>query len=196
MPESAFVYDSVRVGPATPLAAIAAASRTTVDAVQELNPQILRGMAPPRDSIDVRIPLGAGAGFARRLAALPKGERVGVHTVRSRSGEYVSTIARKHGITTRELDEFNPGLRRYKSGRLVPGQAVLVPIKAVAVAARAVPNPSIELYGAVGGSHVVRKGETLGGLALKYHTSVARLKALNRLHRNTIYIGQKLRISR
>jgi len=196
VPESAFVYDSVRVGPATPLAAIAVASRTTVEAVQELNPQILRGMAPPRDSIDVRIPLGAGAGFARRLAALPPADRVGVHTVRSRSGEYVSTIARKHGITTKELDEFNPGLRRYKSGKLVPGQVVLVPIKAVAVAARAVPNPSIELYGVVGGRHVVRKGETLGGLAIKYHTTVARLKALNGLHRSTIYIGQKLRISR
>lgn len=195
-PESAFVYDSVRVGPATPLAAIAAASGTSVAAVQELNPQILRGMAPPRDSIDVRIPLGAGADFARRLAALPKAERVGAHTVRSRSGEYVSTIARKHGITTKQLDEFNPHLRRYKSGRLVPGQEVLVPIKAVAVAARSVPNPSIELYGLVGGRHVVRKGETLSGLAVKYHTTVARIKALNNLRRSTIYIGQKLRISR
>ncbi|MDE3172211.1 MAG: transglycosylase SLT domain-containing protein, partial [Gemmatimonadota bacterium] len=195
-PESAFVYDSVRVGPATPLAAIARASGTSVASLEDLNPQILRGMAPPDDSIQVRIPPGGAAGFWARYDSLPRADRVGVRRVRSRSGEYSSTIARKFGLTLKQLDDFNPKLRRYRSGHLVPGQLVLVPTRAVAEAARAVPNPSIELYGLAGGRHVVRKGETLGGLALKYHTTVARIKALNGLHRNTIYIGQKLRISR
>jgi peptidoglycan lytic transglycosylase D len=195
-PESAFVYDTVRVGPATPLAAIAAASGSTVAAVQELNPQILRGMAPPNDSIEVRIPLGASERFDSSFAALPEAARVGAHTVSAKSGQYASTIARKYGITEHQLEEFNPHLRRYKSGHLVPGQPVLVPTRAVAVAARDVPNPSIELYGLVDGLHVVRKGETLSGLAAKYHTTVARIKALNRLRHDTIRIGQKLRISR
>ncbi|HVA58468.1 MAG TPA: LysM peptidoglycan-binding domain-containing protein [Gemmatimonadaceae bacterium] len=195
-PESAFVYDSVRVGPTTPLAAIAAASGTTVAALQELNPQILRGMAPPDDSIDVRIPVGTAARFDTSFAALSPSERIGARTVRAKSGEYASTVARKYRITVHQLEEFNPHLRRYKSGHLVPGQSVLVPTRAVADAARAVPNPSIELYGLAGGVHVVRKGETLGGLAAKYHTTVAHIKALNRLRHDTIRIGQKLRISR
>ena len=55
-----FVYDSVRVGPATPLAAIAKASGATVEQIVRLNPQILRGMTPPRDSVRVRIPIGSG----------------------------------------------------------------------------------------------------------------------------------------
>ncbi len=195
-PESAFVYDSVRVGPATPLAAVARASGTTVAVLQELNPQILRGMAPPDDSIQVRIPVGSAGGFWARYGSLPRADRVGLRRVRSRSGQYSSTIARKYGLTLKQLDEFNPKLRRYRSGHLVPGQIVLVPTRAVADAARSVPNPSVELYGLVNGRHVVRKGETLSGLAVKYHTTVARIKALNRLHRNAIYIGQKLRISR
>jgi peptidoglycan lytic transglycosylase D len=194
-PESAFVYDSVRVGPLTPLAAIARASGTTVDTLEELNPQILRGMAPPDDSIAVRIPAGSAARFDSAFAALPSAERTGAHTVRSRSGQYISTIARKYHLTSKELEEFNPKLRRYQSGHLVPGQQVLVPIRSVAEAARAVPNPAIELYGLVDGRHKVKRGETLSGLALKYHTTVKHIMALNRLRSDRIYIGQSLRIT-
>ncbi len=194
-PESAFVYDSVRVGPLTPLAAIASASGTTVAELQTLNPQILRGMAPPNDSIQVRIPPGSGATFDSTFSALPRDERVGAHYVRSRSGQYASTIARRYHLTTRQLEEFNPKLRHYRSGHLVPGQHVLVPTHAVVAAARPVPNPNIELYGLIDGRHVVRRGETLSGLAVKYHTTVRHIKALNRLKGNMIYIGEKLRIT-
>ena len=40
--------------------------------------------------------------------------------------------------------------------------------------------------------HVVRKGETLGKIASKYHTSVNNLKAMNHLHSTNLRIGQKL----
>ena len=194
-PESTFVYDSVRVGPLTPLPAIASASGTTVEELEDLNPQILRGMAPPHDSIQVRIPLGSTARFDSAFARLPAAERRGARTIRSRSGEYISTIARKYHLTNKQLEEFNPKLRRYRSGHLVPGQQVIVPTRAVADAARSVPNPAIELYGLVNGRHVVRKGETLSGLALKYHTTVKHLMALNRLKHDMIFIGQTLRIT-
>lgn len=42
--------------------------------------------------------------------------------------------------------------------------------------------------------HVVRRGETLGHIALKYRVSVANLKRWNNLRSNNIRIGQKLRI--
>ncbi|MGH7668376.1 MAG: LysM peptidoglycan-binding domain-containing protein [Gemmatimonadaceae bacterium] len=194
-PESAFVYDSINVGPMTSLAAVASASGTTVDALEELNPQILRGMAPPGDSIQVRIPPGSASRFDSSFAALPSAVRTGARVIRSRAGDYLSTIARKYQLTNRQLEEFNPKLRRYTSGHLVPGQQVIVPTRAVAVAARSVPNPAIELYGLVNGHHVVRKGETLSGLAVKYHTTVKHLMALNHLRRDMIFIGQTLRIT-
>ncbi len=194
-PESAFVYDSVTVGPMTPLAAVASASGSTVDALEDLNPQILRGMAPPKDSIQVRIPLGSAVRFDSTFVTLPKAERTGARLVRSRKGEYISTIARKYHLTNAQLEAFNPKLRRYTSGHLVPDQTVIVPTRAVAEAARDVPNPAIELYGLVDGRHVVRKGETLSGLAVKYHTTVKHLMALNHLKRDMIFIGQTLRIN-
>ncbi len=40
--------------------------------------------------------------------------------------------------------------------------------------------------------HTVRKGETLGKIASKYHTSVNNLKAMNHLHSTNLRVGQKL----
>lgn len=42
--------------------------------------------------------------------------------------------------------------------------------------------------------HRVRSGETLGGIAIKYRTSVASIKRWNNLRSNTIRIGQRLSI--
>ena len=76
-----FAYDSVRVGPRVPLAAIATAAGTTVPVIQELNPHILRGMTPPRDSMKVRIPVGTIAQFDAAFNALPEEARLGAKVV-------------------------------------------------------------------------------------------------------------------
>src|SRR5215468_267530 len=66
----AIIYDSVRVGPATPLAAIAHAVGVDLLAVLDLNSHILRGMTPPADSIFVRVPAGRADGFTVAFSAL------------------------------------------------------------------------------------------------------------------------------
>jgi membrane-bound lytic murein transglycosylase D len=187
-------YDSVRVGPGTPLAAIAHAAGTDVAQLKTLNPQILRGMTPPKDSLTVRIPDGSAEGFNDAFAALPKSERVGLATVVSKKGDRTETIATRTGISARQLAIFNPKLKRLKSGKLVPGQTVLVPTAAVAVAALAVPDPSIERYPSSRSKtiHVVKSGETLGGIAKKYHTTTAVLMKANGLRRALIFPGQSL----
>lgn len=40
----------------------------------------------------------------------------------------------------------------------------------------------------------VHRGDTLNRIARKYHTSVYRLKRLNHLRGDTIYVGQRLRV--
>lgn len=44
--------------------------------------------------------------------------------------------------------------------------------------------------------HVVKKGETLGKIAAKYHTTVTSLKSLNHLHTSSLRIGQKLLVKK
>ncbi|GIC77861.1 N-acetylmuramoyl-L-alanine amidase [Moritella sp. F3] len=43
-------------------------------------------------------------------------------------------------------------------------------------------------------THIVSKGESLSVIASSYGTTVSRIKQLNRLTKNTVYIGQKLKI--
>jgi lysozyme len=44
-------------------------------------------------------------------------------------------------------------------------------------------------------TYVVRKGDTLSGIAAKYHTSVSKLVKLNGIKDpNKIYVGQKIRL--
>lgn len=191
-----FTYDSVRVGPALPVAAIAKASGATVAQILDLNPQILRGMTPPRDSIRVRIPLGSAATFDSLLRALPQEERVGVKRVLTKKSDYPETVAERYGIRTKQVLLFNPKAERSKkTGRLAAGQVLLIPTAAVAAAATDAPDPSIERYSRGTRTHVVRRGESLGLIAKHYHTTVKSIMALNGLKRSIIFPGQSLVVS-
>jgi membrane-bound lytic murein transglycosylase D len=195
-PQPAFVYDSVRVPASTPLAAIAKAAGTTVPVLRELNPHILRGMTPPRTNFLVRIPPGTGLGFDSVFAGLPKTDRVATKTIESKKGDTVDRLAEKNSISAASLELFNPHLRRLKpSGKLVPGQAILVPSRPVALAALNVPDPSIEKY--AGGTrrlkvHTVKRGETVRIIARKYDTTPERIMRLNGLRKPVIFPGQSL----
>src|SRR5215212_1681320 len=80
-------YDSVRVGPGTPMAAIAHAASVGVADVLALNPHVLRGITPPKDSFYVRLPAGKADSLPTALASLPDSERLGIRTATSKKGE-------------------------------------------------------------------------------------------------------------
>jgi membrane-bound lytic murein transglycosylase D len=194
--EPEVTYDSVRVGPVTALAAVAHAADTSVDAIRDLNPHILRGVTPPRDSFFVRVPTGRADSAATALAAMPKTEKLGLVAVESKKGDNFASIARKHGVTSRQVELYNPKVKTLKSGNLPAGTMVLVPTAAVGSIAVSVPDPEIERYGSSSGgastTHVVKRGETLGGIAKKYGTSTETLMRLNGMKKSVIFAGQSL----
>ena len=184
-------YDTVRVGPETPLAAIAKAGGVSVDDVRDLNPQVLRGVTPPRDSLTVRVPVGKAAGFDSAYAALPEEDRKAFTRVTTKKGATMVSTARRGGITTKQLKWYNPKLKATKSGTLPVGRTVLVPSPAVVAGAYDIPDPAIERYGSSRGrTHIVRRGESLGLIAKRYKTSVNTLMRLNGLRKSVIYPGQ------
>ena len=144
--EPAFAYDSVVVRGSLPLAAIARAAGAAGAAIVELNPHLLRGMTPPRESTTVRLPVGLANGFSAAFAALPLDALVATSVVESKKGDTADRLAGKYGISARSLIAFNPNLRTLKSGRLAPGQSVLLPAPSVADLALRVPDPSIEKF--------------------------------------------------
>jgi membrane-bound lytic murein transglycosylase D len=193
-----FAYDSVRVGPQTPLAAIALAAGTSVDAIKDLNPHILRGMTPPGKAIQVRLPVGTAIDFDSAFAALDESHRVAVKRVVVKKGESLTTIARRAGIRVKDLDPYNPWLARSRTKKASPGQALLVPTPATAAAARKVPDPTRERHPRASGRariHTVRQGENLTKIAQRYGTTTTALMRLNRLKRPVIFPGQTLVVS-
>jgi membrane-bound lytic murein transglycosylase D len=139
-------FDSVRVPGGAPLAAIAKAVEAPLDTIRDLNSHVLRGMVPLGEPMWIRVPVGSAEIFEASFAALDTADRVAVTKVISKKGESITSIARKHGLTAKQLNWYNPKAARLKSGNLVTGQPILVPTLAVARAARDVPNPSIERY--------------------------------------------------
>ncbi|MFL5577739.1 MAG: transglycosylase SLT domain-containing protein [Gemmatimonadaceae bacterium] len=194
--QPAYVYDSVRVGPAVPLAAVATAVGARPLDIVDLNPHILRGMTPPSGTIWVRVPVGRAGGFDSTLAALPATQRVAYTRVVSKKNETLAAIADRSGRSARQLAWYNPKLEKTKRGRLAAGQTVIVPTAAVVAAAQDVPDPSVERYGTPRGSavrvHVVKRGETINGIARRYKTTPARLRALNSIRGSLLYPGQQL----
>jgi membrane-bound lytic murein transglycosylase D len=189
-------YDSVYVPASTPLVAIAKASGASLDSIRELNSQVLRGVTPPGGRFLARVPVGYAAGFDSAFAALDPSARTAYTRVEAKKGQTLASIASKAGLSSRQLKWYNPKVTALKSGRLRPGQVVLVPTRAVVSAALDVPDPAIEIYGSRvrGGSrtHVVRRGETLGGIAKRYGTSVSAIVRLNGLRKQIIHPGQEL----
>ena len=163
--------------------------------ISELNPQLLRGMMPPRESWLVRIPAGAAASFDSSFNALPAEDLTATRRLETRKGDTAERVAREHGISLTALRAFNPSMERLKSGRLAPGQILLIPTQAVASASLSVPDPSIEKFPNSSARlkvHTVRRGETMRGIAAKYATTPERLMRINGLRRPMIFPGQTL----
>lgn len=191
-----FAWDSVSVPAATPLAAVAKAAGVPLDTVLDYNPQVLRGATPPTGAETwLRVPVGAAEGFAVRFAALDKAERTAFKRVTTKSGDYITRIAKAHGLTAKQLNWYNPQATRLKSGNLHAGQRILVPRADVVRAARDVPDPKIERYGSSASrTYVVKRGDALSTIARRNGTTVARLKSLNKLKSDRIRVGQRLRV--
>lgn len=193
-----YAYDSVRAPGGTPLVAVANALTIGGDVVSELNPHLLRGMTPLGDSMWVRVPTGLAGDFADRFSALDESERRAVERVVTKKGQTMASIAKKHGLTSKQLAWYNPKAARLKSGALRAGQTILVPRRDVVTLARDVPNPSVERYPSRSSGvrrHKVTSGQTLGAIAKRYGTSVATLKRLNGMKGDKLLAGQMLVVS-
>jgi len=190
-----FDYDSVRVGEATPLAAVAKASEAALEEITELNPHFIRGMTPPRGDSWVRIPPGRAESFEARFDSLDAGDLEAYRRVKAKQGQTFAAVARAHGITAEQLGWYNQR-DRLRRGALPAGREILVPSREVLAAARAVPDPALERYNASARVHTVRSGETLSHLSVRYGVSVREIMRMNRMSRTIIRPGQRLIVGR
>jgi LysM repeat protein len=111
-------------------------------------------------------------------------------------GDNLWSIAKKHGVTVKELTAANK-LRADSTLQL--GQVLVLPGKSAAPAAAATSSvaPAAPAASAATSAvtHVVKAGETLGGIAKKYQTKVGEIATANNIADPTkIRVGQTLKI--
>lgn len=99
-------------------------------------------------------------------------------------GDSFYSIGRKYGVGMNAVAKANPNII---PTRLRIGQKVIIPAAA--------PKPVVALPTSdAPNTYTVKRGDTLGHIALKYRTKVANLKSVNGLTSDFLKIGQKLTV--
>ena len=195
-----YLYDSVMVNAGTSLAAVAAAAGTTLDVIKDLNPHYLRGVAPPGEWSEIRVPVGASTTFDSVMKVMPDSVRLGWREVRLSAARSSQAIADDAGIPVKSIAWVNPKLEYDRRGRVKAGTLLRIPTMLAVAGARDVPDPSIVRYGSssalVSRRVRVRNGETLASVARRSGVSVASLRALNGIKGNKVRPGQVLVVHR
>jgi membrane-bound lytic murein transglycosylase D len=158
-----------------------------------LNPGLSRPLI--RASVATRIVLPADkvAVFHDNLAKHDEGSLVSWQVYQPKHGETLGRIAQKFDLGVEELKRVN-GISP-RSWTVL--RVLVVPIDGAAKPAAArlpiMYSPPIPVHGAVRGVHVVRRGDTLSGIAARYRVGTADLKRWNSLG-PLLQIGQKIYI--
>jgi membrane-bound lytic murein transglycosylase D len=191
VPDPPLDFDEVEVPDATSLDVVARAGNVPLEAVEALNPHLLRGLTPAGVSTRIRVPPGVGEGFAAAFALIPPQERVTFVEHVVEQGETLTHIARLYGVSVQDLQAANP---RIQARRMQIGTRVIVP-KAPSV------RSQLRGVAAVGAEddgllvYRVRSGDTLGSIAARHSVGVGELLRWNQLNLDSIiHPGDQVRI--
>lgn len=202
-----WTFDEVEIPGSTGVEVIAKCAGVTEEQLLEENPAWRRwALSPEPTTHTVRLPKGNAERFVAEFAKIPPEERVTFARHSVKRGESLATIAKKYNVSTSDLATLN---HLSSKSSLKVGQEIIVPKKGTEEISLA----SVAPVAAGGGTsksttssapaakapttttHSVRSGDTLGAIASKYKMSLGDLKSLNGLKGDTIFAGQKLKVS-
>ena len=183
--------DTVKISESVDLNLVANLVDTTYSFVKEINPAVLRWVTPPGvKNFILYLPKGAADKFKRKYATIPDNKKRSWVRHRIRSGEALSTIARKYHTSTRVIKSIN----KLHSNFIRAGHYLLIPVpqnKAQYYAylsharSRHKKSRSHRVVQHLAGHkkivYPVKTGDTLGGIAELYHTRASRIRQWNGL---------------
>jgi len=149
---------------------------------------------PPREAPQPMAPAAAPAAPtmaapepAQTLPAAESWEAGKTYTVKK--GDTLSGIAARHGVSARELAELN---NIENPDKIRVGQKLILPAYAAPQRVKKMKKAVVSARRVAGEGYVVRRGDTLSGIAVRYGTTVKALKEANGLSSDKILVGQKL----
>lgn len=174
-PAKPIPMQSFRPGRSVDLRLVADAVGAKLSTLRELNPALFGVVTPNDSTYELHIPAGTLNRLRTTLASIPPSHWVGWRLHRVTPEDTLASVARRYHmrpVALAEANDISPG------SSLAPGKLLLVPAPLL---------PAVIYYR-------VRPGDTLGGIAMRYHVYVRDLRIWNRLRSNLIRVGQLLRI--
>ncbi len=170
-------FDRVTVEDAIGLKLIASLVDTTEEEIRLFNPELKRWCTPPGVRYTLKIPIGKGDIFKKRLARMDTKKRMTFTVHRVKKGETLSNIARRYGNSVILIKDFN---RLSSIHKIRAGRTLIIPIrykKKEVLAKREIEHIDRNKKTV----YIVQKGDTLYKIARKYKIDLSELRKWNNL---------------
>lgn len=201
-PYDALTWETVVIEDAYDMSVLAEFLGISDDDFRLLNPAIKRSHTVPDGKMDVHVPIGSGEAFLVKVAELPEDARRVMITHKVRSGETLSTIASRYGVSMRQIQAMN-GIRN--ANRISVGMRLTIPVAGGSSARvssastttqsrSSTPAPAPSSSSAT--TYKVRRGDTLSTIATRFGVSSSDLARWNDIsNARKLYVGKVLRLT-
>lgn len=181
-------FDTVEINRQAHLKSISKTTGIDLSELQVLNPE-LRYQILPAESYTLRVPSGSQEAITANLEAIPITQLPQRSYVwhRIRRGESLSTIARRYRTSVSKIKRANS----LRSSMIRAGRKLKIPQRGYVASRKWTVQPTTV---PTAGVHYVHKGDSLWIIAKRYGTTVQKIRTLNDLNTNHLYIGQGLKI--
>jgi len=175
-PDPPLASDTVQLDHSVSLRLVADATDASLDDLQALNPELVRGITPNEPGFALHVPQGTAAELQKELASIPADKRTTWRIAKLQSGQTLGEVARQYHVTIASLENVN---MIDAHDPPAAGTELIVPA--------APPRARLVHYR-------VRPGDTLDRIASRFDVSVSELQRWNRIRGLRAPRGRLLRI--
>ena len=179
-------YDTITTESEVHLNLIADITGATTAKLRELNPALRRSATPPH-SYDLRLPAGTAGTFEGEIARIPEKKRLAWRRHKVKAKETLAAIGKRYKIKSSLIAELN----QLEGGELDQGSFLTIPSGPQKIKYYHRGGAGGFLVGGTGRYRIAR-GDTLGGIAQRFGTSVRQLQRWNGLTSTRIRAGRYL----
>jgi len=182
-------YENVTVSKQIHLKNVAKEIGVSEKTLRELNPE-LRYRILPQDEYPLRIPPGKSEVLLANLDNIPVTHPPQPAYVyhRIRTGESLSTIARRYRSSVRKIMRAN---NLHRSSYIVAGKKLKIPLRGTMPYRPKIDRTKDFTLPSI---HVVKRGDSLWNIAKRYGITTKKIQSLNELQTTQLHIGQILKM--